>query len=129
LSPVYTSVTTPNIAIGEALSAALSSVTIAGLQLGEVLGNPPPFPQVAPVMPYAVTNPIYIDKNQNGVFDAPGQGEAFLFKLVAEGFMKFPLSGRTIKAPAIPDEFMLDLRYLTKQHRWLEMISHHGRFK
>jgi hypothetical protein len=129
LSPVYTSVTTPNIAIGEALSAALADVTVAGLRLGDVLGDPPPFPQVAPIFPYAVTNPIYVDQNQNGAFDPPGQGAAFLLRGALSGLLRFPMSALHKHAPTIPDDFALDLRRLRLEHNWLDVASHHGRFK
>lgn len=67
LSPVFTPVERPIIDLQEVVVEALSGVGAVSSFLETV----PPVPQTFPITPFAVTNPIWIDRDGDG-FDAPG---------------------------------------------------------
>lgn len=67
LSPVFTPVEVPYLELQVIITEAL-----AGLEsVSSLLAPAVPIPRVYPVHPYAVANPIWVDREGNG-FDAPG---------------------------------------------------------
>jgi hypothetical protein len=72
LSPVFTPVDIMPIQLQDIVEGAVSEIDFAGFDLSGVVGAASPVPRTFPVYPYAVTNPIWIDKEGDG-FDAPGR--------------------------------------------------------
>jgi hypothetical protein len=72
LSPVFTPVDIMPIQLQDIVEGAVSEIDFAGFDLSGVLGAASPVPRTFPVYPYAVTNPIWIDKDGDG-FDPPGR--------------------------------------------------------
>jgi hypothetical protein len=62
LEPVFTPVDIPYIPLDDAVTGALSGVPLVATLLGE----PAPFPKEYPVLPYALTNPIWVDVGGDG---------------------------------------------------------------
>ncbi|NCG21017.1 MAG: hypothetical protein GWP91_18565 [Rhodobacterales bacterium] len=73
LAPVFTPVEMPPIELQSVVTDALAGVEAVGTLLGAAV----PIPQVFPVRPYAMTNPIWIDLDGDG-FDAPGHPDWWL---------------------------------------------------
>ncbi len=71
MSPINTWRYYPNISFGIIVNEALSSVDI-GIDLGAFMEPAAPTAQVSPVVPYAMTNPIWVDRTS-------GPGEEFNF--------------------------------------------------
>ncbi len=69
LSPVFTPVAIAPIQLEDVVSGALSGL---GGIFDSLLGAPLPIPRTFPMHPYAVTNPIWVDADADGVFDPPG---------------------------------------------------------
>lgn len=67
LAPVFTEVEIPYIPLEEVVSEALGVIDVVGSLLGEPLA----FPKEYPVLPYALTNPIWVDVGGDG-WTAPG---------------------------------------------------------
>jgi hypothetical protein len=67
LSPVFTPVEFPPIQLEDIVSGAL-----AGIAIGSFLDAPVPHPRDFPLYPYAVTNPIWVDADGDGVWTPPG---------------------------------------------------------
>lgn len=67
LAPVFTPVEIPYIELQAVVSEALGGIAVVGNLLSPAI----PMPTTYPVMPYAVTNPIWVDRDGDG-FDAPG---------------------------------------------------------
>lgn len=75
MSPIYTWRYYPNMSFGLIVNKALSSFDI-GLDLETFFEPTPLTAQVSPVVPYAITNPIWVDRDADGdapfSFEAPG---------------------------------------------------------
>lgn len=67
LSPVFTPVDIPPIQLQDVVAEALAEVPGVGTLLGEAW----PIPRAFPIHPYALTNPVWVDRDGDG-FDAPG---------------------------------------------------------
>lgn len=67
LYPVFTPVEMPPIELDTVVTEALVGVDA----VANLISPGIPIPQIHPVMPFALTNPIWIDRDGNG-FDAPG---------------------------------------------------------
>jgi len=67
MSPVFTPVDMPMIDLQTVVTDALSGVAAVGSLISPAL----PIPRVYPTLPYAITNPIWVDRDGDG-FDAPG---------------------------------------------------------
>ena len=68
LDPVFTPVDIPPVQLQDVVSDALSGVAT----IGALLGTPIPIPRAYPVIPYAVTNPIFVVADGDGTWDPPG---------------------------------------------------------
>jgi len=67
LSPVFTPVEYPPIFLEDVVTGAL-----AGIGLGDFLSEAIPVPRAFPIHPYALTNPIWVNADGDGVFTPPG---------------------------------------------------------
>ncbi|TNE86756.1 MAG: hypothetical protein EP330_20875 [Deltaproteobacteria bacterium] len=67
LAPLFTPVEIPYVPLEEVVTEALSGVPA----VANLLSAAEPFPRVYPIHPYAVTNPIWVDLDDDG-WDAPG---------------------------------------------------------
>jgi len=67
LGPVFTTVEIPPVQLEDIVGDALAGVPA----VSALLGDPIPIPRAFPVLPYAVTNPIFVDLDGDG-WDAPG---------------------------------------------------------
>ncbi len=67
LGPVFTPVDIPPIQLQDVVTDALSGVPGVGTLLEEAW----PIPRASPVHPYALTNPVWVDRDGDG-FDPPG---------------------------------------------------------
>ena len=70
LAPVFTPVEIAPIQLQDIVEGALGNVDLGSWDLSELLSTAP-IPRTFPVHPYALTNPIWIDRDGDG-FDAPG---------------------------------------------------------
>jgi len=61
MSPINTWRYYPNISFGIIVNKALSSFDI-GIDIGSYVEPTPPTAQVSPVVPYAITNPVWVDR-------------------------------------------------------------------
>jgi len=71
LSPVFTPVDIMPIQLQDIVEGALSEIDFGGFDLSGIVGDSVPVPRTFPIHPFAVTNPIFIDKDGDG-FDPPG---------------------------------------------------------
>ena len=60
------------IQLQDIVEGAVSEIDFGAFDLSGVVGAASPVPRTFPVYPYAVTNPIWIDKDDDG-FDPPGR--------------------------------------------------------
>lgn len=67
LRPVFTPVEIPYIPLDEAVTGALGSIGV----VASLLGEPVPFPKEFEILPYAMTNPVWVDVDGGG-FQPPG---------------------------------------------------------
>jgi len=67
LNPLYTPVEIPPIQLQDVVTDALSGVDAVSSFLGPAI----PIPRTFPIYPYALTNPIWVDRDGDG-FDPPG---------------------------------------------------------
>lgn len=67
LDPMYTPVELPPIQLQDVVTDALGGIDA----VASLLGPGVPIPRTFPILPYALTNPIWIDQDGDG-FDAPG---------------------------------------------------------
>lgn len=67
LAPVFTPVEIPPIQLQDVVTDALSGVDAVSSFLGPAV----PIPRTFPILPYALTNPIFVDQDGDG-FQAPG---------------------------------------------------------
>ncbi len=73
LAPVFTPVDIPPIELNDIVIGALEGLTLCGINIDNVLTPTPRFPRQFPVLPYALTNPIWVDIDG----DTDGDGAAF----------------------------------------------------
>lgn len=67
LDPMYTPVEIPPIQLQDVVTDALSGLDAVASMLGPAI----PIPRTFPILPYALTNPIWVDQDGDG-FDPPG---------------------------------------------------------
>jgi hypothetical protein len=67
LAPVFTPVEIPYVDLQEIVTGALAGAEA----VADLVAAGPPVPKEYPIRPYALTNPIWIDRDGDG-FDAPG---------------------------------------------------------
>jgi hypothetical protein len=72
LGPVFTPVDIMPIQLQDIVEGAVTEIDFGGLDLSGLVGAASPVPRTFPVIPYAVTNPIWIDQDGDG-FDPPGR--------------------------------------------------------
>jgi hypothetical protein len=72
LGPVFTPVDIQPIQLQDIVEGAVSEIDFGAFDLSGVVGSASPVPRTFPITPYAVTNPIWIDRDGDG-FDAPGR--------------------------------------------------------
>jgi hypothetical protein len=70
MSPVFTPVDLMPIQLQDIVEGALGEIDI-GFDLSGLVGGGAPVPRTFPIHPFAVTNPVFVDKAGDG-FDAPG---------------------------------------------------------
>ena len=73
LGPLFTAVEVPKLEFSDVILGAVSSFDLGGLDVEGFVGPGPAFPSTYPVLPYAFTNPIWLDVDG----DADGNGLAF----------------------------------------------------
>jgi len=96
LRPVYTSVPILTLEIGDITARALGAINSLGLAMK------PAIPRQNPVIPMAITNPVWVDLAGDG-FDPPAPpkpGTPF----APRGTQSQPLSSAAMTSPALPDE-------------------------
>jgi hypothetical protein len=71
LAPVFTPVDIPHLQLNDIVVGALSEIDLGSLGAA-VSSEGPPIPTTWPVFPYAITNPIWVDVDGTGFFDALG---------------------------------------------------------
>jgi hypothetical protein len=73
LSPLFTAIELPKLEFSDVILGAVGAFDLGGLDASGFAGPPPAFPKTYPILPYAFTNPIWLDVNG----DADGNGLAF----------------------------------------------------
>ena len=73
LGPLFTAVEVPKLEFSDVILGAVSSFDLGGLDVASFVGPGPAFPKTFPVLPYALTNPIWLDVDG----DVDGNGLAF----------------------------------------------------
>jgi len=73
LGPLFTAVEVPKLEFSDVILGAVGSFDLGGLDVESFAGPAPAFPKTHPVLPYAFTNPIWLDVDG----DADGNGLAF----------------------------------------------------
>jgi hypothetical protein len=73
LSPLFTAIELPKLEFSDVILGAVGAFDLGGLDASGFAGRPPAFPKTYPILPYAFTNPIWLDVNG----DADGNGLAF----------------------------------------------------
>jgi hypothetical protein len=68
LSPVFSPVEIPPVELQDVVVEALSTVPAVGAFVSPAV----PIPREGPVLPYALTNPIWVDVNGDGQITPPG---------------------------------------------------------
>ena len=82
LSPLFTPVAVPKLQLNDIVVGALGEIDLGALS-SAVAGEGPAMPRTYPVMPYAITNPIWVDVNGGDMdldsrpFDALGEVPAW----------------------------------------------------
>ena len=71
LAPLYTSVEIPPIQLQDVILEAFSDVELS-INIASFLDPLVPIPRSFDVIPFALTNPIWVDQNGDGAFTAPG---------------------------------------------------------
>ncbi len=97
LSPIYTPVYYPNMSFGLIINAAFSNFDI-GIDLSQYVKPVPPTPQAGPVIPYAITNPVWVDRDadtEHFHFDPPGGKPAWLLHAAETNRQPYPLSSKS----------------------------------
>jgi len=114
LAPVYTSVA--HAQLGFSQVAALAFAAIDSPLIALVLSETPKAPEITEVVPYAVTNPIWVDREGDG-FDAPDPTPAWAIRTSASVLP--PLSRLRTQSPFTrPDALEARRRQLVS--KWAE---------
>ena len=71
LSPLFTPVDIMPIQLQDVIDGAISEIELGSFDLSSFASSGPPVPRTFPVTPFALTNPIWVDKDGDG-FDPPG---------------------------------------------------------
>ena len=71
LSPLYTAVEIPPVQLQDVVLEAFSDVDLS-FDVANLLSPLVPIPRTFPIIPFALTNPIWVDQNGDGNFTAPG---------------------------------------------------------
>jgi hypothetical protein len=74
LAPLYTAVEIPGVQLQDIVTDAFSDVELS-LDISTFLSPATPIPRDYPVIPFAITNPIWVDQNGDDIFTAPGLPE------------------------------------------------------
>ena len=74
LAPLYTAVEIPGVQLQDIVTDAFSDVELS-FPISTFLSVATPIPRDYPVIPFAITNPIWVDQNGDDVFTAPGLPE------------------------------------------------------
>jgi hypothetical protein len=77
LAPLYQTVEVPPLQLNDVVIGALGELDLPAI-VQSAVGAPARFPQVHPVHPYAITNPIWVDFDGDGTFRATGEPSPFL---------------------------------------------------
>jgi hypothetical protein len=77
LSPLYQTVEVPPLQLNDVVIGALGELDLPAI-VSSAVGEPARFPKVHPVYPYAITNPIWVDFDNDGGFRATGAPADFL---------------------------------------------------
>ncbi len=96
-SPIYTPVYYPEMSFGLVVNAAFSNFDI-GIDLSEYIKPIPQTPQVSPILPYAVSNPIWVDRDADMAsfrFDPPGGPPSWLMNAADTHMETFPFSSQS----------------------------------
>lgn len=83
LAPLYQTVEVPPLQLNDVVIGALGELNLPTI-VQSAVGEPARFPNVHPVHPYAVTNPIWVDFDGDGAFRATGEPAEFLVPAPAE---------------------------------------------
>ena len=122
LSPVYSSVTHPQLGFSQVAAVAFSAIDDPLIQ--SIVPQTPTAPEVTPVVPYGITNPVFVDADGGGYrapLDTPGW--------LSGGSTELPLTQRRLLDPfALPDLSPEEARArrLDLLRRWIEMAMHIG---
>ncbi|MCD6499534.1 MAG: hypothetical protein J7M25_14670 [Deltaproteobacteria bacterium] len=99
-SPIYTPVYYPEMTFGLIVNAAFANFDI-GIDLSEYVKPIPSMPQVSPIVPYAITNPIWVDRDTPAggrfSFQPPGGPPVWLMNAAATRSEPFPFSDTSAK--------------------------------
>lgn len=71
LAPMYTAVEIPPVQLQDVVLEAFSDVELS-FDVSSILDPLVPIPRSFDIIPFALTNPIWVDQNGNGSFEAPG---------------------------------------------------------
>ena len=71
LSPMFTPVDIMPIQLQDIVDGAIGELSIGPFDLSSFATNGAPLPRTFPIRPFALTNPIWVDKEGDG-FDPPG---------------------------------------------------------
>ena len=77
LAPLYQTVEVPPLQLNDVVIGALGELDLPAI-VSSAVGEPPRFPKVHPVHPYAITNPIWVDFDGDGTFRPTGAPAPFL---------------------------------------------------
>ncbi len=98
-SPIYTPIYYPELSFGLVVNAAFANFDI-GIDLSEYIKPIPQTPQVSPILPYAVSNPIWVDRDSDTEtfqFDPPGGPPSWLMNAADSHMEPFPFSSHSAK--------------------------------
>jgi hypothetical protein len=137
LSPVYMATCYPFLGVGTALQGAFGEIDIGGIRIADFITSGPLRPQVGPMFPLAITNPIWVDMDgdadgDNVDFEPPSGTPAHLLMAAAYGVQAFPLSEASI--PRRSEWPQLDghalhhhpqFRYQDSMQQTLELLLRH----
>lgn len=71
LSPMFTPVDIKPIQLQDIIDGAIAEIELGSFDLSSFASSGPPVPRTFPVTPFALTNPIWVDRDGDG-FDPPG---------------------------------------------------------
>lgn len=122
LRPVYTSVPILALEIGDITGRAFGAIEGFPVAVGK-----PEIPRQHPVLPYAITNPIWVDRDGDG-FDAPVPLSA-ASPFASRAGQSFPLTGTNVGQPPLPEldlepEAVSSKRLIHELHRRIARALH-----